>query len=118
MAARLEVPGERFEQPFHRAALHPVLKPTMARLVGRVALREILPRRPRAQDPENAVQDIAGIAPRPAPAILPDSGLGQQRREDRPLLLGQVHGHPKGEGSPPTSAPIYGLRTWPPTFMR
>jgi hypothetical protein len=66
----------------------------VTRLVRRIAVRQILPGRARSQDPENAVQYIAGIAPGPAPAIFSDPGLGQQRSDDFPLRLGQVHRAP------------------------
>lgn len=71
--------------------IDPPLKATMTRLIRRIPGRQILPRRTRPEDPQNAVQDVARIAPRPTAAVAPESGLGQQRFEDGPLGVSQVH---------------------------
>jgi hypothetical protein len=69
----------------------PALKATMTRLVGRIAIREILPWRARPQDPQDPIQDVAGIAPRAAAAIAAHTRLRQQGRENCPLRVSQVH---------------------------
>ena len=71
----MEIPGERFDDALERPALHPGLKAAMTRLVGRIAHWKIFPGRSRPKDPENAVQHIPRIAPRPSAAIAADSRL-------------------------------------------
>ena len=63
----------------------------MARLIGRIPGRQVLPGGARAQHPEDPVQDVAGIAPRPTAPIATQTRSWQERREDRPLGVGQVH---------------------------
>jgi hypothetical protein len=67
-----------------------VLKPPMAGLIGRIAAREVVPGRARAQDPQDPVQRGARIAPRPAAPIGATLGT-KQRFEDLPLRVGKVH---------------------------
>ena len=67
-----------------------MLKAPVARLVRRVPIGQILPRCPGAQHPEHAVQDVAGLPGRAAAAIL--AGLmSEERFEQRPLLVGEIH---------------------------
>ncbi len=87
----MEIPRERVDHPLERAVLDPPLKAPMTGLVGRIANRQVLPRGAGAENPENAVQDISGIAPRTAPSIATETRLRQQRREYRPLGVGEVH---------------------------
>jgi len=44
LAPLLQIPREGREDPRHRPILDPILKPAMARLVGGIALRQIVPR--------------------------------------------------------------------------
>ncbi len=75
-----------------RSVAAPLLKPAVARLVGRVSFaREILPSRTAAKDPQNAVQDVARILPRTPSPVLASSRLPNQRCHERPLLFGQAH---------------------------
>lgn len=85
-----QVFGEAFEQPIESATPLPELKTTMARLVWRIAARQIAPRGPGAQHPEHAVEHRARIGPRPAAAI-GAAARTKRRFEDRPLGVGQVH---------------------------
>jgi hypothetical protein len=86
--------SKRLEHLLEGATLDPGLEPPVTRLVRRIAVRKILPRGARSQDPEDAVQHSAGIAPRPTAPIFPDAWLGKQRSDDFPLRLGQVHRPP------------------------
>ena len=87
----MEVAGEGLQHRSPGAPPHPHLKTPMARLIGRIPGRQVFPRGARAQHPEDPLQDVAGIAPRSPPPIAAQTGLGQERREDRPLGVGQVH---------------------------
>jgi hypothetical protein len=87
----VQIRREGLEHPAQRAALDPNLEATMTGLVGRVPIGEILPRRPRAENPENAVQHVPRIAPGPAPPVVTHAWRRQERREDRPLGVGEVH---------------------------
>jgi len=71
----LEIPGERGDDAPQRAPLDPGLKAAMTRLVRRIARREILPRSARAQDPQDAIEHIARVAPGPPAPIAAESRL-------------------------------------------
>jgi len=77
--------------PLEDALVDPALEAAMTGLVRGIAIGQILPGRARPQDPQNPVQDIAGIAPRATPLVAADAGLREQRRKRRPLGVSQVH---------------------------
>jgi len=78
------------QQPIEPAAPLPQLKAAMTRLVRRIAARQIVPRRARAEDPQHAVQYGPWIDPGPAAAI--GAAPGTKRRfEHGPLGVGEVH---------------------------
>ena len=83
--------GEGFEHLPQRAAIDRGLKAAMTRLIGRIPVGEIQPGRTGAQDPENPIQDVARIAPRPSAAIATQTWFRQERRQHGPLRVGQVH---------------------------
>src|ERR687892_1334870 len=72
------------------AAALPLLKSPMARLIGRIARGEVVPRGARSQHPEDAIEDRARIA-EGAPAPIGTAARSKERFEDGPLLVGQVH---------------------------
>ena len=53
------------------AVLPPLLEPPMAGLVRRVAIRQVMPRRAGAQDPQHPVEHRTRVAPRAAAAVRP-----------------------------------------------
>ena len=57
------------QQPIEAARALPELEATMASLVRRIARWQVVPRRARAQDPQDAVHDGPRIGPRPAAPI-------------------------------------------------
>lgn len=63
----------------------------MHRLIRSVSLRQILPGCARAQNPQNAIEGLASIAPRPATPILSHSIRRNELFHRTPLLLGQIH---------------------------
>ena len=87
----MQVGRERLQGPTQGPGAHPALKAPMTRLIGRIPVGQVLPRRPGPQDPQNAVQHVARIAPRAAATIPPDAGPWQQWFEDGPLRVSQVH---------------------------
>jgi hypothetical protein len=87
----LEVFGQSFEHFAQNPLLDPLLKATVAGLVGRVAIWEVLPGSPGAQYPEDAVQDIAWVSPGPAPPIFSSRWLWDKRLQYFPLLVCEVH---------------------------
>jgi hypothetical protein len=62
----------------------------MTSLIRRIALGQILPRRPGAQNPENTIEHFPRIPPRPPASIFP-SVFPQQRLQHLPLAIGQIH---------------------------
>jgi len=84
LAAVPEVLGEALQQPIEAARALPELEATMASLVRRIARWQVVPRRARAQDPQDAVHDGPRIGPRPAAPIRATA------RAD-PLDVGEVH---------------------------
>ena len=78
------------QQSGQGAVALPLLKAAMAGLVGRVAVGQVVPRSASAQNPKNAVQHRARLAPGPTATI--GTSLGSEQGPDYlPLRLGQVH---------------------------
>jgi hypothetical protein len=71
----MEVGGERLEEPPERTVADPALKSPMARLIRRIPIRQVFPRRARAQNPEDAIQHVAWIAPRATPSVAAEARL-------------------------------------------
>lgn len=62
----------------------------MTRLIGRVASRQVVPRRAGAQHPEDAIEYRARIGPGPAPPV-GAHGRPKEGFDRSPLGVGQVH---------------------------
>ena len=101
----MQVLRERVEHAVQRAVATPLLEAAMTGLIRRIARRQILPRRPGAQNPEHAIENIARISPRTTSSIRTPPRLGNQRLDEVPLLFGQIHfpttwgAGPRWEGS-------------------
>lgn len=87
----VEILRQGMQDPFQRAISAPVLEAAVARLVGPIPLRKLLPRGSRSQHPEDAAQHLARLTPRSPPPVLAPPGLRDQRLDERPLGIGQVH---------------------------
>jgi hypothetical protein len=87
----VEVGGQGLQDAPQRAGADPRLKAAMTGLIRRIAIGEILPRCAGTKDPENPVQHVSGIAPRPPASIAAQTGLRQERRQDGPLRVSEVH---------------------------
>ena len=83
----MEIGGERLEDVPERPGADPALKAAMTRLIRRIAIRQVLPGCAGAEDPEDAVQHVARIAPGSAAAIAADSRGREQRRQNGPLRV-------------------------------
>ena len=90
-AAGNQVMGERLQDFVKRLGLAPSLEPTMARRRRWVAVRKVGPRCARSQDPQNAIEYVAWIAPGTPAPVFADLRLGKKRLDCSPLLIGQIH---------------------------
>src|SRR5829696_5652812 len=79
----------REQSPEHPRAL-PRLKSSMTRLVRRIAPRQVVPGRSRAEHPQHAIHHPARVLPGTTPAIGPTT-RPKDRFEDLPLGVGEVH---------------------------
>jgi hypothetical protein len=90
-AAVTQVLRERLEDPPEHAVRYPLLHPAMTRLVRRVLAGQRFPRCSGPEDPEHAVEHAAGVDTRPTLAVFSNVGLRDQRLDDTPLLVGELH---------------------------
>jgi hypothetical protein len=90
-----EIFGEAPKHSLQDAVLHPILKSAMTRRWRRIPSRKIRPGCASPQDPQDTVEDVPRIPPRPATLV--SAALPLAAREshlDRfPLLVGEVHPH-------------------------
>jgi hypothetical protein len=89
-AAIAEIFREALQQPIEPAAALPLLKAAVTGLIGRIAPRQVVPRRAGAQHPEHAVEDGARIGPR-ASAAIGTPPRTERRFEHGPLAVSEVH---------------------------
>ena len=87
----MEIDRQGLQDAAQGAGTDPGLKAAMTGLIRRITGREILPRRAGSEDPEDPVQHVAGVAPRPPAAIAAQTGLRQEWRQDGPLRVCEVH---------------------------
>ena len=92
-AALVKVSRERGEDPIEHALALPLLKASKASRVWWVATGHVRPRSSGAKHPEDPVQDVARITPRPTalrsgPLSL---GSGNELLDRLPLLVLQIH---------------------------
>src|SRR5205809_206089 len=68
----VQISGQALQHRLDDSLLAPVLKAPMHRLIRSVALRQILPRRTGAQNPQDPIESPAPITPRsPSPILSP-----------------------------------------------
>jgi hypothetical protein len=89
-AAVAEIGGQAFEQAIQSPAALPELKPTVTRLIRRVAGRQIGPGRAGSENPQHAVEDGTRIGPG-APASIRTAAGPKRRLENGPLGVGEIH---------------------------
>lgn len=93
LAALVKVSRESGESPVQNALALPLLEAVMARLIRRVATRQVCPWRTGAQDPQDPVEHVPRIPPRSPSACrrpLP-LWLGDTAPNRLPLLVGEIH---------------------------
>lgn len=81
---------------------------------GGIAFGKILPVGTGAEDPEDAVQHFTCMSPRSATTIRSPVGLRNQRLQNRPLLVLEIHAHPASACLREHSGPSYTVQA----FMR
>jgi hypothetical protein len=102
LSSTTQVLSERPKDLFQRAVTYPTLKPTVTRLVRRVAMREVFPRRASTKYPQHAVQNVPRIAVGPSPnALLGRLFFREKRLNESPLLFGEVHIKVRSNFDPP-----------------
>ena len=114
--ALLKVPRKALHDAEPCPVLTPLLQTTMDRLVGRVTTGQVVPGRARPKHPQNGVHDVPRIAPGTTTPISSPTWLRQQRFDDSPLFLREVHlrrrSEPRSLVDPPRPAfTIYETRS-------
>ena len=89
-AAFTKVLGERTEDLHEDAIAHPLLHPPMARLIRRILAGQRPPGRAGPQHPQDTFEHGPRLDTRPA-ATVATTLLRDQRRDDLPLLIRQLH---------------------------
>jgi hypothetical protein len=77
------------ENHFKPAIPLPLLKAPMTRLIGRIAVWQVLPLRSRPQNPKHTIQNSARVSPWPSLAI-GASSFDEHRLQDFPLIIAEI----------------------------
>ena len=80
------------KDPLQGPVSRPLLEIAVARLIGRVAIGQIRPLRSGAQNPERPVENLPPVLARSAATILAPPILWQQRFDELPLGIREIHG--------------------------
>src|SRR5882672_5439710 len=91
LAATSEVLRQRREDAVEDAGARPLLVSPVAGRWRRIPFGHVAPVRSGAQDPQDPVQHLAVVAPRAAAPIGANLRLGDQRLDDRPLSVREIH---------------------------
>ena len=101
MAFDMECLGEGFEDAPQHAGADPLLKPAVAGLIRRIAVRQVSPWCSRSQNPQDAVEHRTVLPPRAPSTVCAAHRLGQETPNEVPLLVREVtrmrrstEGHP------------------------
>ena len=98
----MQVVREGAQNMFKGAIRRPLLESTMAGLVGRIASRQVMPRRPGAENPQNTIEHRSVTTPRTTPAIAAFGTRRQQWGHYRPLFVCKIHKRYLRKGIPLT----------------
>jgi len=91
LAALAQVFRERLEHLPEHALGDPFLHPAMTGLIRRVLTRKCFPRSSGPEDPQHSVENTSRINARSTFTVLPDLWLGNQRLDNTPLLVSELH---------------------------
>jgi len=91
LAAITKVLGERLEDLHEDSFVHPFLHPAMAGLVRRVLGRKRFPRRTRPKNPQHSIENATRLDTRASLAVLSRLPDRDQRLDNTPLLIGELH---------------------------
>jgi hypothetical protein len=91
LAAIAKVLGERLEDLHEHSFVHPLLHAAVAGLVRRVFGGKRFPRRTRPQNPQHSVEDATRLDARASLAVLSRLPDRDQRLDNTPLLIGELH---------------------------
>ena len=78
------------QHPGQRPVSTPLLEVAVAGLIGRIALWKIRPLRPRAQNPQDAIEHFPRVAARSPWAVATPSRLRNQRADYPPLRVCEI----------------------------
>jgi hypothetical protein len=92
LASRTQIVRESLEHFPEHTLGYPLLHPAVNRLIWRVLARECDPRCTGPKDPEHSVENIAWRDTWAALAVLASLRFGDQRLDNTPLLVGELHG--------------------------
>src|SRR5579862_10000411 len=92
LAALAQVLGERLEHPPEHTFGDPLLHATVDRLKWWILTRQRTPRCSGPENPEHPVEHVARLTTWSAFAVLATLWLGNQRLDNTPLLVGELHG--------------------------
>jgi hypothetical protein len=91
LAANAQVLCQRLQDLPEDTVGHPLLHSAMTGLVRRVFARQRLPGCSGPEDPQHAVENAARFDAWATLAVLANSGLGDQRLDNTPLLVSELH---------------------------
>ena len=102
----VECLGEDFEDAPQHAGADPLLKPPVAGLIRRIAVRQVGPRSAGPQDPQDAIEHRTVLPPRAPSTVFAARQLGQEGPNEVPLLVREVTGMRRSrKGHPARMAP-------------
>jgi hypothetical protein len=87
----VEILCQRMQDALQRSVSTPLLEIAVAGLIRRIAIREIRPLSAGAQDPQHTMKQLSQVLARPAPTVLAPAVHRQQRRDELPLGVRDVH---------------------------
>lgn len=90
-AARLQIADQRTQQAAQSTIANPALEATVASLIRRIAVGQILPSSAATQDPQFAVEHRARIDSRAPTATGPPSRDWYKRSQQFSLRIAQIH---------------------------
>jgi hypothetical protein len=112
MAFVVECLTEDFKDAPQHAGADPLLKPAVAGLIRRIAVRQVSPRCSSSQNPQDAVEHRTVLPPRAPSTVCAAHRFGQETPNQVPFLVREVTRMKRSrEGHPARMAAIIGLLT-------